>query len=223
MTITIGQRTVLLACAATVAGMLIYPPLRLREFGRGYGWIFAIEEGLAINAAQLLVQWVGVLLVGGIAFVLAGTERTERTERADRVGSSGARFADRLRYAFRATSTLMWVLLAMVAGALLMARDGKQAALAIAGKGGAALVIFVAVFLWHFVRGPRAPDAPPVRTNWRRVGVFLAVAAAALAWFLYGLRAPGEVAVDHPASRFKPAPNPFDQFDPPARPADRAP
>lgn len=77
MTINRAQKAVLLACAAMVAAMLLYPPVQIRGFGQGYSWIFDMRPGLTVNGVQLLVQWVGVCLVGvclvgGIAYLLAG-------------------------------------------------------------------------------------------------------------------------------------------------------
>lgn len=69
------QRKILIAIATLIGLMLIYPPYQLHTgVGWGYSWIFSPpNDGYAvINASQLLVQWVAVLLIGGIAFALSG-------------------------------------------------------------------------------------------------------------------------------------------------------
>lgn len=56
--------------------MLIYPPYRiyvgpahvLRE--SGYAFLFALPDRATLDVTTLLVQWVGVLIVGAIAFLL---------------------------------------------------------------------------------------------------------------------------------------------------------
>lgn len=72
------QRKILIAVAALIALMLLYPPYQLHTgAGMGYSWLFSPPEygysvHAVINASQLLVQWVAVLLIGGIAFALSG-------------------------------------------------------------------------------------------------------------------------------------------------------
>lgn len=69
------QRKILIAIATLIGLMLIYPPYQLHTgVGWGYSWIFSPpNDGYAvINASQLLVQWVAVVLIGGIAFALSG-------------------------------------------------------------------------------------------------------------------------------------------------------
>ncbi len=66
------QRIILIVCAALIAMMLIYPPFQTMGRGSGYSWIFSPPYPIAtVNAGQLLVQWVAVLLVGGIMFLLS--------------------------------------------------------------------------------------------------------------------------------------------------------
>lgn len=72
------QRKILIAVAALIGLMLLYPPYQHHEgAGMGYSWLFSPPEygysvHAVINASQLLVQWVAVLLIGGIAFALSG-------------------------------------------------------------------------------------------------------------------------------------------------------
>lgn len=84
------QRMILIVSAALIAMMLIYPPFQIMGRGRGYNWIFSPPHHAAIiNVGQLLVQWVAVVLIGGIMFLLSkdgktsvgsvGTEKTSET------------------------------------------------------------------------------------------------------------------------------------------------
>lgn len=67
------QRLVLKICAAVIVAMMIYPPIQVMGRSLGHHWVFAKNgyEGTGIDAGVLLVQWLGVCLVGGIAFALA--------------------------------------------------------------------------------------------------------------------------------------------------------
>jgi len=76
MNLTPNRRKLLMICACIVVGMLMYPPLQFRGIGRGYGWIFSPDDGLAVNASQLLVQWLGVAIVGVIAYVVLGDRQS---------------------------------------------------------------------------------------------------------------------------------------------------
>lgn len=69
-----------MAVLAIVAAMFVYPPFQIianngTAFNMGYGWILdSPKRGSIIanvNVPMLLIQWVGVLIVGGIAFFLA--------------------------------------------------------------------------------------------------------------------------------------------------------
>jgi hypothetical protein len=65
----------LASIAAAVAAMLIYPPYRvLGPQGvvqrTGYAFIFDLPHRASIDVGQLFMQWVGVLIVGAIAYVL---------------------------------------------------------------------------------------------------------------------------------------------------------
>lgn len=56
-----------------IALMLIYPPFEFMGHSLGYGWIFSPPGNhyAMINNAQLLVQWIAVVLIGGILFLLS--------------------------------------------------------------------------------------------------------------------------------------------------------
>lgn len=72
-----NQKRILIAVIVLVAGMLLYPPFqRVTSNGAtsnmGYGWIFEPPGGNAtVNVSILLIQWIGVLVVGGLGFFLA--------------------------------------------------------------------------------------------------------------------------------------------------------
>jgi hypothetical protein len=66
------QRKILIAVAALVGIMLIYPPFQVLGRGLGYSWIFSPPHYAAtINTGQLFIQWVAVAFIGGIAFFLS--------------------------------------------------------------------------------------------------------------------------------------------------------
>lgn len=72
------QKKILIAVGVMVLGMLLYPPYRVYGYGytanslmeTGYALIFELPDRAIVNVGTLLVQWVGVLIVGGIAFFL---------------------------------------------------------------------------------------------------------------------------------------------------------
>ena len=69
------QKKALIAVGAIVLGMLLYPPYRVYSFvhynsldDTGYALIFDLPSRAVIGVTTLFVQWVGVLIVGAIAF-----------------------------------------------------------------------------------------------------------------------------------------------------------
>ena len=72
------QRKVLIGVGAIVLAMLIYPPYRIYGYGAssnaviesGYAFLFELPDRATVDVTTLLVQWVGVLIVGAIAFFL---------------------------------------------------------------------------------------------------------------------------------------------------------
>lgn len=72
------QKKLLIAVGIIVLGMLLYPPYRVYGVGdyanslrdTGYALIFELPFRATVDIGTLLVQWVGVLIVGGIAFFL---------------------------------------------------------------------------------------------------------------------------------------------------------
>lgn len=87
------QRKILIAVATLIGLMLLYPPYQLHTgVGMGHSWIFSPpNDGYAvINASQLLVQWVAVVLIGGIAFALSGQANVAATMNPAAVSTSAA-------------------------------------------------------------------------------------------------------------------------------------
>jgi len=74
------QKWILLVVIVVIVAMLLYPPFHKvvgggRVTNDGYHFIL-YDEGpvlikASVNEAMLLTQWIGVLIVGGIAFFLA--------------------------------------------------------------------------------------------------------------------------------------------------------
>lgn len=60
------QRKILIVCGVLIALMLVYPPFD--GIFRGYHWIWFDLGG--VNVEQLYAQWVGVILICGIAYLL---------------------------------------------------------------------------------------------------------------------------------------------------------
>lgn len=70
-----NQKSVCLGVVAVVVGMALYPPFVLHWFGRTateYGWIFSppFNGAATVDVGRLIAQWVAVLGVGAVAFVL---------------------------------------------------------------------------------------------------------------------------------------------------------
>ncbi len=70
----VKQRKALKITAAIVLGMLLFPPYVIVTYqGRshaGYAFLFDPPYNATVDAVTLAMQWVGVLIVGAIAFVL---------------------------------------------------------------------------------------------------------------------------------------------------------
>lgn len=65
------QKRVLVIGGILIALALLYPPFQIMGRGMGYSWLFSPPHDVAIiNAGQLIVQWVAIVLIGGVAFLL---------------------------------------------------------------------------------------------------------------------------------------------------------
>lgn len=83
-----AQKLILLITITIIVAMFVYPPFYVTSYNGvtvniGYGWVFDPPKGGSIlgtvNTSMLLVQWVGVLIVGSLAFFLAkGTSEESR-------------------------------------------------------------------------------------------------------------------------------------------------
>lgn len=70
-----NRKLVCIGIIAIIVAMAVYPPFQVHNQGRtvnlGYGWIFSPPHGAAtIDVAMLIAQWVIVLGIGAIAFIL---------------------------------------------------------------------------------------------------------------------------------------------------------
>lgn len=75
-----SQKLILKICALIILAMMLFPPFQLMGRGMGYHFVFVGPEyyrQASINGVLLLVQWIGVCLIGGIAYLLAGEEATK--------------------------------------------------------------------------------------------------------------------------------------------------
>jgi heme/copper-type cytochrome/quinol oxidase subunit 2 len=75
-----NQKRILMAVIAVVVAMLAFPPFQVvapngAVLNMGYDWLLDPPERgyivATVNVSMLLIQWIGVLVVGGIAFFLA--------------------------------------------------------------------------------------------------------------------------------------------------------
>jgi len=70
-----SRQYLLLGVGAVIAAMLVFPPFRVVGLQgivlrTGYAFIFDLPHRASVDVGQLFVQWVGVLIVGAIAFFL---------------------------------------------------------------------------------------------------------------------------------------------------------
>lgn len=102
------RRAILIATAAAIVALALYPPFVLMDHGNpfpiGYGWLFAPPEdgyGVSINVSILLLEWTGALIVGGLFWLAVGrsapesshsTSSTPATSKIDEGGMDSGRF-----------------------------------------------------------------------------------------------------------------------------------
>jgi len=75
------QNNILITVIVTIITMLIFPPFQVINrwgvaYNMGYGWLFSppMTAGMVtanVNITMLIIQWIGVLIVGGIAYFLS--------------------------------------------------------------------------------------------------------------------------------------------------------
>ena len=182
------QRKILIVVALAIGAMLLFPPFLCQSNGIGYAFIFS-ETGKcwgnpgAINAAQLVVQWIGVASIGAIVFVLA----KDYQPKDGAIRATTATVFGAVGLARQRAMIWLWAGLGAFIGKMLYAYLGNHSgsmvgAIGIAGVG---LLLFAASLTWHTARilymGPVAALATPKQTtNWRRVLVVVLVAIALL-------------------------------------------
>lgn len=75
-----NQKIILISIILVISGMFLYPPFNLiakngTVLNMGYAWIFEPPRRgylvANVNTAMLLIQWIGVIVVGGLIFVIA--------------------------------------------------------------------------------------------------------------------------------------------------------
>jgi hypothetical protein len=74
------KQYLLLGVGAVIVAMLAFPPFRVLSsrgavVETGYAFIFDLPSRASVDVGQLLVQWVGVLTVGAIAFLFISSKR----------------------------------------------------------------------------------------------------------------------------------------------------
>ena len=70
------QRKALIAVGVAILAMLIFPPYRIGSVSgvhileTGYDWLFSLPDRATVDVATLIVEWLGALIVGAIAFLV---------------------------------------------------------------------------------------------------------------------------------------------------------
>lgn len=70
------QKVVLVVVSVVIAAMLVFPPFHLKGGGytrnMGYGFLLSppAQGSGSVDTAMLTEQWLGVLVIGGIAFFI---------------------------------------------------------------------------------------------------------------------------------------------------------
>ena len=85
MEINKKQRVILAVVIGVLGVMVLFPPFRDTNFPFlwdsvdkgyvGYRFILSDTEFLRVDLARLIAQWVGFVLIGGIAFLFANNRR----------------------------------------------------------------------------------------------------------------------------------------------------
>lgn len=72
------QRKLLIWIACIFLASLVYPPYVVRGYGpnsaailqSGYAFIFELPDRAVVHASTLLVQWIGIALIGAVAYLI---------------------------------------------------------------------------------------------------------------------------------------------------------
>jgi hypothetical protein len=179
------QRTILKALAVVIAGTLLFPPFHIRygagSIGLGYAFIFSRPDDRAgIDAVQLLVQWIGIALIGGIFFKLSESWQPGN-------GPARPSVLQSMKEGFRRSKTWGWILTGMVAVSIAMAIGGYIKPDKAGAQFGAGFLLFAFIYLWHFVRSWAGIEDRPdtARINWKRIGLAVGLVTIVIAGIGY--------------------------------------
>lgn len=184
------QRRILVLAAVCIALMLIYPPFVVHGMNglrrpAGFGFIFTGIKGdsyAVVNPGQLMVQWVGVVLIAGICFKLAesfvddGTDTEFERERRPE-GKRGVSIWAAVRQVFRPAIFWLWLGFGGVAATLIAGQGQSGSIVKAFGIAGAATLCFLISMIWNSSRtwvGVQDKNAVK-RVDWKRVGVALTI------------------------------------------------
>ena len=185
------QRNVLKVALAVLVGMFLFPPFHEPVAqgvmgNSGFSFILSPPESHfsftpSVNAIQLVAQWLGVVIIGAVAYVLAqGPEHATIEQRTEKVPA--------LREAFQRSKPWLWIALAFSLMPFLWVSDTKVLAIKVIGNAGAAILVYAAVFVWNWVRVKRGLEANAPnydkKTSLKRVAVGTALGAVAVTAFV---------------------------------------
>lgn len=71
------QKDIAIWTAMILAAMLVFPPFEDGYRCGGYQFILRVPDACAMNIPRLLIQWLGVILVGGILW-LSESEKDDK-------------------------------------------------------------------------------------------------------------------------------------------------
>jgi hypothetical protein len=81
------QKNILVAVIVTILLMLAFPPFQIAArngivYNKGYHWIFSppFNGRATVNVLMLIAQWIGVLLIGGLAFYLSKNSKKKTSK-----------------------------------------------------------------------------------------------------------------------------------------------
>lgn len=179
------QRNVLKIVLIALILMFIFPPFHV-PVGQGvmgnsgFSFILSPPESRSyatpsVNALQLVAQWVGVVIIGAVAFLLrAGPEQIHSDE--------SGRWVPALGEAFRRSKKWIWPAVVFTAVSLLWVGNPKVFAVKLIGHAGAALLFYVTVLFWHWTRAMRgiADEAPTPAKKYSLKRILITIAVGVI-------------------------------------------
>lgn len=213
------QRSILKIVLVALILMFIFPPFHVpvgqgAMGNSGFSFILSPPESQSyatpsVNAMQLVAQWVGVVIIGAVAFLLkAGPEQVHSEE--------PGRWLRALGEAFRRSKKWLWPAVVFTAMSLLWVGNPKVFAVKLIGHAGAALLVYVVILFWHWTRAMRGiVDEDPTTTkkySLKRILTTIAVGVIVAAVFIFSFadRTPVMSKLVEPGQSSS---NPFDRFD----------